>query len=550
MDRLARAPLAVQSVHVAVEAAACRVHIVSHLLPAPTPRAPDAPLLEGLLELLEDALLVGLVRVQLEAGGPEPQPAQPPVHHVERGHLLRDEQDALPLGDDVSDQVGDRLGLARPRRALEHHRAPPRGSEDRAELGRVVGERREDLLRPDRFVKLLRRDADPLLLHGPLEGLPGAVKEVRHESVLTQDVGPVPQVTPEQVLREGVEAHLPLLGDLPAVLVLDRVLDDAQHERHIHAVLVLGQRVESRDVHVVIPPQVLQQGHVDARLIAALHERVAGSAGLALDLERDQQERRSARAGGLASLPVREEAHGEIEAVDAALLPCRPRLAVDIGQANLELRGVQVGPELPLPDPGLEQGVQSTDRLVLWSALTRKLRWALEDGEAPTRGQSILHGVELAPQEGDDPLALARGVQEPVPHGQVEELTEPAIQPRLRCLLRLPSQAVCLQVRLEVCLQVASRGGGRGTAGRHACAGAPWTAVRKGRQRQHPTAARPRHVHREPEHGAVQELPLCHLTRPREVRRRPVAGASGVEDADLGQVDPLREAQGLLHQGV
>ena len=71
------------------------------------------------LELFQHLALVGVVTVQLQAGGPQAYGFQAPVHHLQGGHLLGDEQHFLAIGNRRRNHVRDGLGLARAWRALD-----------------------------------------------------------------------------------------------------------------------------------------------------------------------------------------------------------------------------------------------------------------------------------------------------------------------------------------------------------------------------------------------------------------------------------------------
>lgn len=75
-------------------------------------------LLIGLLEILDERLLVRLRIVNQTTQLIQPLLAQPMEHHVNGRALLADEQDPLPARDVIGDEVRDGLGFARAGRAL------------------------------------------------------------------------------------------------------------------------------------------------------------------------------------------------------------------------------------------------------------------------------------------------------------------------------------------------------------------------------------------------------------------------------------------------
>ena len=70
------------------------------------------------LELFKHLAFVGMVAVQLQAGRSQAHGLEAAVHHLQRRHLLGDEQHLLAIGNRGGDHIGDGLGLARTGRAL------------------------------------------------------------------------------------------------------------------------------------------------------------------------------------------------------------------------------------------------------------------------------------------------------------------------------------------------------------------------------------------------------------------------------------------------
>ena len=68
---------------------------------------------------------------------------QPLRDGVDRCPFLRDEQHLLPAGEQGRDQVGDRLALARARRATHDQTLPAQDGVDRVVLARVSVEHEE-----------------------------------------------------------------------------------------------------------------------------------------------------------------------------------------------------------------------------------------------------------------------------------------------------------------------------------------------------------------------------------------------------------------------
>jgi hypothetical protein len=78
------------------------------------------------------------VEVKHEMPEPDARIGEPLDDGVEGRAFFRDEQDALPVGDTLGDQVGDRLALARARRPLNDQMGAALGRLDGGLLGRVA----------------------------------------------------------------------------------------------------------------------------------------------------------------------------------------------------------------------------------------------------------------------------------------------------------------------------------------------------------------------------------------------------------------------------
>ncbi len=95
-------------------------------------------LVEGSAQLGHHLPLVGLVAVELEAVVVEVPGLEAAVDHLEGGHLLADEEDALAVGYELGDHVGDGLALPRAGGAVHHEALACEGVLD-AELLAAVG---------------------------------------------------------------------------------------------------------------------------------------------------------------------------------------------------------------------------------------------------------------------------------------------------------------------------------------------------------------------------------------------------------------------------
>ena len=95
--------------------------------------------------------------MQLEAHVAEPDARQPPLHDLQRGHLLGHEEHLLALPHGRGDEVRDRLALAGPGRALDDEVAAPPDRLDRQGLRRIGRDHVHQLLGRDQLVQRGRR---------------------------------------------------------------------------------------------------------------------------------------------------------------------------------------------------------------------------------------------------------------------------------------------------------------------------------------------------------------------------------------------------------
>ena len=114
--------------------------------------APGDPALVALLQVLHEGLLVGLRVVDEARQSREPLHLEPVVDDVDCRALLADEEDALPAGDVVGDEVRDRLRFPGPGWPLDDEAAPAARPRHGAHLRRVGGHDVEALERRERWL--------------------------------------------------------------------------------------------------------------------------------------------------------------------------------------------------------------------------------------------------------------------------------------------------------------------------------------------------------------------------------------------------------------
>jgi len=324
VDALAAGARGVQLVDIGVEPGACGGEVGAG-------RGPRAGLgepghREGLAELAEHFFLGRLGRVQLEGEGAEPVPFEPAADDGERGHFLGDEQHPPAAGEVVGHDVGDRLALAGAGRAFEDEGAALPGRPHGDQLRRVGIAGAEQLAGGEFGVE--RRG----LGEGPGLELAAAVEQVPHQALLTQAAGVLLQVVPHEELGEAEEPEVCALDDLPAAGVADRLAEPAEDERHIDAVLVLGQVLEAADIDAEVDAELLEEGDVRPQGLAGQLDAVAvGAAGRpAHEGDGEQDEGRPSGDLGPRRLAPVQHAQGEVEHIGPGLLDARPGRAVDL----------------------------------------------------------------------------------------------------------------------------------------------------------------------------------------------------------------------------
>src|SRR5690606_19955517 len=204
--------------------------------------------LERATQLAENARLVRLVRVKLETEGPQAVLFEPPLHDIERGHLLGDEKNRLLLRQTLRDHVRDRLRFPGARRPFENKALALRREIDCRKLRRIRIPRAERRFWAPIIVQPLERRRR----ERGIERLVGTMHEMVHYGALTELVLARVEVLPHQVLREREEADPSLLGDLPPRHVLDGLTNDSEHRSHVNPGFVLRQWIEARDLDLKI----------------------------------------------------------------------------------------------------------------------------------------------------------------------------------------------------------------------------------------------------------------------------------------------------------
>ena len=135
-------------------------------------------------------------------------------------------------------------------------------------------------------------------------------------------------VVPHHELVEREQTEHCLLHHIPAWLAGQLSAHGGEYCPHVDTTLVLGQRLQSLQVNLVLLAQHLHQRGVDGHLfIAAAHHIVITAA--AHQLHGHEQQRGIARAHTLLVLIPAHQAKHHVERVGTVLFQCRSRLAVE-----------------------------------------------------------------------------------------------------------------------------------------------------------------------------------------------------------------------------
>ena len=174
-------------------------------------------------ELLDDAGLLRLRRMHFQAIAAEANVVEAATHDLQRGCLLRNEQNRFAVREAVRNHVGDRLALAGARRAKQHEVLTSLRGHDCCELGGISRQRSEKLGWVDGVVEAGRIDE---ISRGTCVTVRRRVDEMTHYRIAFQIVRPIDQILPHEIFGEGQRREHDLFGDFPSFDVLHVALHD------------------------------------------------------------------------------------------------------------------------------------------------------------------------------------------------------------------------------------------------------------------------------------------------------------------------------------
>lgn len=266
------------------------------------------------------------------------------VHHFQGGVLLADDQQAALAADGVGDHVDDGLALAGAGRALHQQPRALPGLQHGGLLGRVAGHGEVALQ--------LRRALAGFRLAVLAQAQRGLQAGAGGRQALQ-----LAQVLADRLAHEGdVEQHR---GAGQLVLV-GRDLGGTRRQSFQHPRARRGEQAEG--IHHVggaqrgaaeqfvgdlapalawLGAEQAFQGRVEAHFLALAVEgqrHLATAADFQLQLQRPQQQRHDARAGGAARVAVEQEGEAQVEAVDAGVTLVQRALPGQRVEPHFQLR--------------------------------------------------------------------------------------------------------------------------------------------------------------------------------------------------------------------
>ena len=309
---------------------------------------------QGPGQLVQDHFLGGLMAVQLQASIAQPHVVQPAFHHLQRRHLLGHEQHRPAVADGFGNHVGDGLGLAGARRALDDQVQPlvhvQQGQGLRAVgIDHVIGvARSKDGIQVVIAADQRRRVVETVLQQRPDDGVLGGGG--------VAGPGLHIQVPVHQELAEGEEPQGNLLAvHGPAVQPVDGVGGRVEIGPDVQAVH-LGQL---RQGDAEFQTEFFPERNVGFRIVAGVTQPEPSPD---VDpFQTDRQQHQGGKTGFLidAAVPPPQHAQGQKEGVHTLLLDEGIGQAVGGQQAPVEFGGRMGGVQLQVT-PAFPSGVPGT----------------------------------------------------------------------------------------------------------------------------------------------------------------------------------------------
>ena len=292
----------------------------------------EIALAPGGSKLLQHAGLLRLGGVDLKTVVAKSDRVHTLPNDFQRCRLLGDEEHSLAVREAIGDGVGDGLAFAGARRAEQDKVGPALGCDHGGDLRRIGRKWREQVDRVDDLVD--RAGINEAATRRSFVGVCRRVDQVRHYRIALEQVGAVNEVLPHQVFGERQRRERDLLGDFPALNAFDVTADGLPNAGNVDAGSVLRQfAVEFGHRQVEILLQHLHQGRIEARFVLMQRQSKSGTHAFALELHRDEDQRRPVRARTVLRRPF-QETQAEVEDVSATFFEGEPGGSVEIGEAS------------------------------------------------------------------------------------------------------------------------------------------------------------------------------------------------------------------------
>ena len=176
------------------------------------------------------------------------------------------------------------------------------------------------------------------------------------DGALAKLLRPFGEVLPHQELREREHGQHHVLGNLPTLDVLDGVRHAAPDGGDVDAGIVPWQfAVAHSEIQLEVLPQHLQQRRVEARLVLVGRHREARSRTLAVQRDRQQDQRRLDALAWLVVAVPHQEAQRQEHGVGSTFLHRVASTAIQVDQPCFHVRRGQPDEDLALAQrfPGM-----------------------------------------------------------------------------------------------------------------------------------------------------------------------------------------------------
>ena len=330
----------------------------------------------------------------------------------------------------VRDHIRNGLALAGAGRPEEHEVLAALRRDDRRDLRRIRRQRREEISRVDRLVEASGFDE---VGRAAFVGVGGRIDQVADDGIALEIVGPIDEILPHQIFREGEGCEHDLFGNLPALDAFHMLAHDLPDARDVDAGAVRGKLAfEFRHRQAEVPAQHLEQRRIEPHLVLVQRQPETGAHALPFKLHRNHEERRAIRAGAVLGRPL-QKPEAEIKDVRAALFEGEARRPIQVCETSLHFSLGRLGVQF-VAAHGLEH-IGLAPVLVLAFAEERRIASVapVEDCgptlhlEALARGEQVFELRRIGAFDRDRRLVLLE-VEQAVAQREIEQAALPGLE--------------------------------------------------------------------------------------------------------------------------